>query len=114
MHHLIDIYSQEQLLKNPKLGASFEGFALEQITGLFDKRSEDCYYWGIHQEGGLDLFIKHKGLKLGFEFKFSDTPTLIPSMHKAIQYLALDELFVIYPGTKKYQLASNITVVPKI
>lgn len=111
-HHLIDIYSPEQLLRHPKLGASFEGFALEQIIRIFNKRSEDCYYWGIHQEGELDLFIRHKGLKLGFEFKFSDAPTLTSSMHKAIEYLRLDELFVIYPGQKKYQLSSNITVVP--
>ncbi|WP_341793278.1 MULTISPECIES: ATP-binding protein [unclassified Rickettsia] len=111
-HHLIDIHSQEQLLKHPKLGASFEGFALEQIIRLFDKRSEDCYYWGIHQEGELDLFIRYKGLKLGFEFKFNDAPTLTSSMYKAIEYLALDKLFVIYPGEKKYQLADNITIIP--
>ncbi|WCR56301.1 ATP-binding protein [Rickettsia asembonensis] len=114
-HHLIDIYSPEQLLRHPKLGASFEGFALEQIIRIFNKRSEDCYYWGywgIHQEGELDLFIRHKGLKLGFELKFSDAPTLTSSMHKAMEYLKLDELFIIYPGTRKYQLESNITVVP--
>ncbi|MCZ6903961.1 MAG: hypothetical protein O7C59_04035 [Rickettsia endosymbiont of Ixodes persulcatus] len=49
---------------------------------------------------------------MGFEFKFSDAPTLTYSMHKAIEYLKLDELFVIYFGQKKYQLSSNITVVP--
>ncbi|MCC8467377.1 MAG: hypothetical protein LN589_01315 [Rickettsia endosymbiont of Eriopis connexa] len=95
-HHLIDIYSPEQLLRHPTLGASFERFALEQIIRIFNKHSEDCYYWGIHQEGDLDLFIRHKGLKLGFEFKFSDAPTLTSSMNKAIEYLKLDELFVIY------------------
>ena len=111
-HHLMDIHSHEQLLKNPKLGASFEGFALEQIIRIFNKRSEDCYYWGIHQEGELDLLIFHRGQRLGFEFKFSDAPTTTTSMHKAIDYLKLDKLYVIYPGIKSYKLSENIEVMP--
>jgi predicted AAA+ superfamily ATPase len=111
-HHLLDIHTQEQLMRNPKVGASFEGFAIEQIIRIFNKRSEDCYYWGIHQVGELDLFLTHNGQKLGFEFKFSDAPIATPSMHRAIEHLQLDKLFVIYPGDKKYPLSNKITVLP--
>lgn len=111
-HHLMNIHNQEQLLKNPKLGASFEGFALEQVIRIFNKRSEDCFYWGIHQEAELDLFISHEGKKLGFEFKYSDAPVATSSMHKSIEHLKLDKLYVIYPGIKGYKLAQAIEVVP--
>ena len=107
-HHLIDIHNYEQLLKNSKLGASFEGFALEQIIRLFEKRTEDCFYWGIHQQGELDLLIHHEGKKLGFEFKYSDAPQATSSMYKALEFLKLDKLYVIYPGNKNYSLANDI------
>lgn len=111
-HHLIGIENMDQLLRNPKLGASFEGFAMEQIIRKFNKRSEDCFYWGIHQEGELDLFLNDKGRRLGFEFKYSDAPSLTSSMKKAKAYLRLDKLFVIYPGNKQYKLSENIEVCP--
>ena len=111
-HHLMDIHSQEQLFRNPKLGASFEGFALEQVIRVFNKRSEDCYYWGIHQEAELDLFITHHGKRLGFEFKYNDAPTATSSMHKSIEYLKLNKLYVIYPGAKEYRLSEAIEVIP--
>ncbi|MCX7337912.1 MAG: ATP-binding protein [Alphaproteobacteria bacterium] len=111
-HHLMDIHSHEQLLKNPKFGASFEGFALEQVIRIFDKRTEDCYYWGIHQEGELDLLIFHQGQKIGFEFKVNDAPSATSSMYKAIEYLNLDKLYVIYPGIKTYKLSEHIEVLP--
>jgi hypothetical protein len=111
-HYLLDIHSLEQLSKTPKLGASFEGFALEQIIRIFNRRSEDCYYWGIHQEAELDLLIFQKGQRLGFQFKFSDTPQVTPSMHKGIEHLKLDKLYVIYPGSRKYRLSETIEVIP--
>lgn len=110
-HHLMDVHTYEELMRHPKLGASFEGFALEQVIRVFDKRTEDCYYWGIHQEGELDLFLTDQGRRLGFEFKFSEAPTLTSSMKKAMDYLKLDKLYVIYPGNKNYPLSSQVEVM---
>lgn len=111
-HHLIGINESEQLMRHPKVGASFEGFALEQVIRLLNKRSEDCYYWGIHQEGELDLLLFDKGKRLGFEFKVSDAPVATASMYKALEYLELDALYVVYPGDKAYKLSESIDVVP--
>jgi len=111
-HHLMDIHTQEQLLKHPKSGASFEGFALEQVIRVFDQRTEDCYYWGIHEEAELDLFMTRSGQRFGFEFKYADAPVMTNSMTKAIQYLKLDRLYVVYPGYKDYRLSEIVHVMP--
>lgn len=112
LHRLLDIQTEDQLLRTPKLGASFEGFAMEQIIRKFNKRPEDCFYWGIHQEGELDLLLNISGKRIGFEFKYLDAPSLTSSMKIAMDYLSLEKLFVIYPGTKHYKLSEMITVCP--
>lgn len=111
-HHLIDVRNHDQLLKHAKAGASFEGLVLEQVVRLLNKRSEECYYWGVHQEGEIDLFVMHQGQRLGFEFKMSEAPTATASMHKAMHFLKLDALYVICPGEKRYRLADKVEVVP--
>ena len=96
--------------RNVKLGASWEGFALEQIIRCQHIESERCYYWATHQQAELDLLIFNEGKRIGFEFKYSDAPTITKSMHIACHDLQLDELIVIYPGKRSYMLADNIKV----
>lgn len=100
LHTLLGIRSQEDLLRHPKLGASWEGLALEEVIRCNQVDQEDCYFWGIHSEAELDLLILKDGKRLGFEIKYNDAPTETRSMRKAMKYLNLDELTVIYPGKK--------------
>lgn len=111
-HQLLSIDSEESLVRHPKAGASWEGYAMEQIIRTYQVSPENCYFWGVHEQGELDLFLFHKGKRLGFEFKFSDAPTLTPSMKQAIETLKLDALTVIYPGPKSYQLSEKVLVKP--
>ncbi len=107
-HALLGIGSHSELLLHPKLGASWEGFAMEQI--LRAKRGEDAYFYAIHSGSELDLFFP--GMGKGIEIKFSDAPKLSRSMHIAMEDLRLKELLVVYPGTREYKLAENIRAVP--
>jgi len=111
-HQLLSIDSMEALLRHPKAGASWEGYAMEQIIRAYQMPAENCYFWGVHGQAELDLFLFHKGKRLGFEFKFTDAPALNKSMKQAIETLQLDLLTVIYPGPKNYRLAENIHVKP--
>ena len=111
-HHLLSIDSVESLLRHPKVGASWEGYALEQVIRAYQMPPENCYFWGVHEQGELDLLLFHKGKRLGFEFKFSDAPSLTSSMKQAIEILKLDQLTVIYPGHKTYLLSDKIEVRP--
>ena len=106
LHALLDLETHEALMGHPKAGASFEGFAIEQVVTLL--RVREPYFWGTYQGAELDLLVMHRGRRYGFEVKLSDAPTTTKSMQIAIGDLRLARLFVIYPGRQSYPLDSRI------
>lgn len=110
-HSLIGITDQTSLQNNPKLGASWEGVALEEIIRFHAATPAEAYFWGIHSQAELDLLIIKQGKRLGFEFKFNDAPRLTNSMNTAVDLLHLDQLTVIYPGKTSYDLTKKIKVI---
>ena len=110
-HTLLGINNPNALRNHPKLGASWEGFALEEIIRTHHAEPEECYFWGIHSQGELDLLIFKNGKRLGFEFKYADAPRLTSSMQLAQDLLRLDQLTVIYPGKSHYRLTREIEVI---
>lgn len=113
-HALQSINTQQELRTNPKIGASWEGFALEELVSMLGKRDSEVFFYGAHSGVEIDLYWQEKGKKMGAEFKYMDAPGTTKSMHQAIADLDLDELWVIYPGDKKYQLTEKIWVVPLV
>lgn len=111
LHFLFGIENYQAILHHPKLGASWEGFAIEEIIRANHADPEECYFWGIHGQSELDLLIFKKGKRLGFELKFSDAPRLNTSLISACEHLKLDHLYVVYPGEKDYKLNKTITVI---
>lgn len=110
LHYMLGITSWDSLLKNPNLGASWESFALRQIVLLNDFDENDCYYWSTHQGAELDLLVMNQGKRLGYEFKFSESPQITKSMLIAMEDLKLDSLTIVNPGPHKYDKAENIHV----
>ncbi len=111
-HTLIGMNNHSDLLVNPKLGASWEGFALEQIIFHLDAEQEECYFWATHQQAELDLLIIKNGKRLGFEIKYSAAPKLTKSMQIAREDLNLDSITVVYPGDIEYPIAKDVFVRP--
>jgi predicted AAA+ superfamily ATPase len=112
LHGLFGLRSEAALLAHPKVGASWEGFLLEQVLQL--ARPDEAYFWATHQGAELDLLMLKHGRRVGVEFKRADAPTLTPSMRIALEDLRLDQLIVVYPGNKAYSLAANVEVVPAV
>jgi len=110
LHTLLGINSQLELERHPQLGASWEGFVVEQV--LAQVQPSEAYYWRTQAGAELDLFIMHRSKRIGIEIKYSDAPSLTRSMMIAMNDLKLKQLFVIYPGKKRYQLAKNVFVLP--
>lgn len=108
---LLTIHSEEELLRHPRLGAIWEGFALEQIIQKLNLRNEEVFFWRTHQGAELDLLTFIQGKRIGFEFKYADAPTITKSMQIAIKDLNLDHLYVIYPGQREYFLKENIQCI---
>ncbi|MCP4212883.1 MAG: ATP-binding protein [Halieaceae bacterium] len=110
LHGLLQLTTLADLQSHPKLGASWEGFAIEQIIGLLDTR--DTYFWATHGGAELDLLVHIGGKRYGFEFKYADAPGTSRSQRIALEDLALEHLWVVYPGDQEYALDEKITVIP--
>jgi hypothetical protein len=110
LHALLQLDSFREVQGHPKLGASWEGFALEQIVTAFETR--DLYYWATHGGAELDLFVRRGGKRYGFELKYADAPGSTRSMRVALEDLRLEHLWVVYPGDREYPLDQSITVLP--
>jgi uncharacterized protein len=110
-HKLLNIKSYTDLLLDVRRGASWEGFAMEEIIKAFDLRSEECTFWATHQGAEIDLFIQYKGHKLGFEFKCTDQPKITKSMVSGSDSLGLDHLYIVTPVQETFPLSERTTVL---
>jgi predicted AAA+ superfamily ATPase len=110
LHALLGISDRDELLAHPKSGASWEGFALEQVVRI--AQPDKFYFWATHTGAGLDLLMFKYGKRVGVEFKRVDEPSVTPSMRHAMEDLKLDALYVVYPGTRRFDLADGIQAVP--
>lgn len=112
LHSLLGVPDKHSLLGHPKVGASWEGFAMEQAIQIL--RPAEVYFWGTHAGAELDLIFLHKGKRFGIEFKFNEAPVLTPSMRTAFSELKLKHLWIVYPGTETYPVEKGITTLPLV
>jgi predicted AAA+ superfamily ATPase len=110
LHHLLGVADANALFNHPRLGASWEGFAMEEVLSRVPH--DEAYFWATHAGAELDLLLLKDGARLGYEFKRADAPSWTPSMRIARSELRLDKLTVVVPGTKGYPLADNVEVTP--
>jgi hypothetical protein len=110
LHALLGIANRQDLESHPKVGASWEGYAVEEVLKSF--RPDEAYFWATHNGAELDLLLFKNGRRFGVECKRADAPRLTPSMRIALSDLKLDHLYVLYPGDRAYALAKNVEVMP--
>ena len=110
LHTLLDVAGEHELAGHPKVGASFEGFAVEQVLAAFQTNS--AYGWGTHAGAELDLLVTRAGRRYGFECKLADAPGTTRSMRVALADLGLEHLWVVYPGDEAYALDDRISALP--
>lgn len=107
LHVLLNIHD---IHLHPKCGASWEGYAIENIIASYDGDIAEFYFWRTEKGAELDLLVINGGKRIGYEFKYSETPKMTKSAHIALKDLKLDELIIVYPGKRSYALAENISV----
>jgi uncharacterized protein len=108
----MSIRTERELASHNKLGASWEGFALEAAARVLGKRNEELSFWATHSGAEVDLFWTENGKNWAIEVKYSDAPRLTPSMNSALKDLELSHLWILYPGDRAYPLAPNISTMP--
>jgi predicted AAA+ superfamily ATPase len=110
MHALLNLPDLASVQGHPKLGASWEGFALEQIIQLYRAEAVECYFWSTYANAELDLLLIKGDEKTAFEFKYTSTPKVTRSMYSAMEDLELDEITIVYPGNNTFQLSESVRV----
>lgn len=110
LHQLLGIDSMKNLFTHPKVGASWEGFVIEQLLRI--EPYDEVFFWATHQGAEIDLILRHGGALYGVECKRTDTPRLTPSIRIALGDLKLKHVFVIYPGVQRFPLTNQVEAVP--
>lgn len=110
LHVLLGVRTGKELLTHPRMGASWEGYAVEAVLNQLEP--DQAYFWATHQGAELDLLLFVNGRRLGVEIKRMDAPTLTPSMRSALADLQLEKLIVLYPGSQAYDLGPQVRVLP--
>jgi uncharacterized protein len=110
LHSLLSLPNLHVLTGHPRVGASWEGFALEQV--LQTLKLSEAFFWATHGGAEIGLFFLAQGRRLAIEVKFNEAPHVTRSMHIALDDLALDHLWIIYPGQHAYPVHEQITVWP--
>jgi len=110
LHCLLGINNQDELWSHPKLGASFEGFVIEQIIRFFKADKDSCFYWRTHTGAELDLIILQNGKLQAFEIKYSSKPSITKSIQHALEDLNLSEITIIVPGSDEYFMGPKVKV----
>jgi uncharacterized protein len=111
LHALLNIPAREDLERHPKVGASFEGFAVAAIADRLRVRWNECFFWATHAGAELDLLVVRGRTRIGFEIKRTVAPAVTPSMKTALKDLGLSRLDVIHAGDRTYPLAPRIRAV---
>lgn len=109
LHTLLGL-SSNNIQRHPKCGASWEGYALENIIHSFEDGLCEFYFWSTEKEAELDLLVIKGEQREGYEFKYSEAPKVTRSMHIALEDLKLDHLTIVTPGERSYPLTDQITV----
>ena len=110
LHQLLGITNERDLLTHPKIGASWEGYVIEEVLSLL--QADDAWFWATHQGAEIDLLVQINGETLGVECKRTDAPRMTPSIRAALTDLNLDRVIVVYPGDRRFSLADQVEAMP--
>ena len=110
LHRLLGMTTMSELLSHPKVGASWEGFIIEQLLTLL--RSREAWFWGTQQGAEIDLVTTIDSKRVAFEVKRTDQPQMTPSIRSALRDLELDHVYVVHAGNERFEIADRVTAVP--
>jgi predicted AAA+ superfamily ATPase len=106
LHQLLGLENEKAMLGHPKIGASWEGFVIEQV--LASEPHDGAWFWATHQGAEIDLILRRGERLIGVECKRADAPRLTRSIRIALEDLGLDRIVVLYPGKKRYPIGERL------
>ena len=110
LHQLLGIATEKELLTHPRVGASWEGFVIEQVLSV--EAHDEAFFWATHQGAEIDLILRRGDALYGVECKFADAPRITPSIRNALTDVGLTRAAIVYPGSQRFPLSDRVEVVP--
>lgn len=111
LHALLNLRTGVDIQSHPKVGASWEGFLLDQLIRRLGADSQECFFWATHSGAELDLLVVRGKIRLGFEIKRTSAPQLTPSIRIAIDDLGLKTAFIIHAGENSFPLSGQVRAI---
>lgn len=111
LHHFLGLTTRAELERHPKIGASWEGFIIENLIQALGLEARQCHYWATHSGPEIDLVVQRGSRLRGFEIKRTSSPTLTRSMRSAMDDLGLSRLDVIHAGDHSFPLAEHVHAI---
>ncbi len=111
LHSFLGTSTREELERHPKVGASWEGFIIENLIQALDAEGRRCYFWATHSGAEIDLVVNQGGRMRGFEIKRTVAPKLTRSIKTALEDLDLSRVDVIHAGEESFPLARKVRAV---
>ena len=110
LHQLSNIKSLEALLGHPLVGASWEGYVVEQVKRVGGSGLE-MYFYRTHAGAEVDLFIiGPHGKKACLEINYSNAPSVSKGFYQSLEDLMPDAQYVIIPDGEPYPKSGGIIV----
>ncbi|OHB35026.1 MAG: hypothetical protein A2Y08_02665 [Planctomycetes bacterium GWA2_40_7] len=111
LHTLLGLITASDVEGHPKLGASWEGFVLEQVIRQLGATSDQCFFWATYGGAELDLLVIKGNKMFGFEIKRTCTPRITRSIRSALSDLKLCHLDIIHAGENTFPLDKKVRAV---
>jgi uncharacterized protein len=112
LHALLNLPDHSALLGHPVLGASWEGWVIEQILAQAPEGTRP-YFYRTASGNELDLLLELPGGQLrAVEIKHSAAPKVGKGFNEALDALKLEKGFVIAQVGEPYPLSQRAQVLP--
>lgn len=111
LHTLLGLKTMNDIEGHPKVGASWEGFVLEQLIRRLNVLPEECFFWATHGGAELDLLVIRGRHRYGFEIKRTSSPSMTPSIRSALKDLRLKQIDLIHAGDETFPLDKKVRAV---
>jgi len=112
LHALLNVRTLDDLSGHPGLGASWEGFVIEQIIAAVNPVEVGFYRTAAGAEIDLVMTLRGDNRPIAVEVKYSAAPKPGKGFWNALDDLAIERAFVVYPGEVDYPLERRVTVWP--
>ena len=111
LHRLLGISDFDDLLSNPVLGKSWEGFVIDNILSVLPIHIEP-YFYRTAAGAEIDLVLKLSSRELwALDIKHGLVPQVKSGFHQAAKDINATKKFVVYGGDDEFTIKNETTVI---